>query len=267
MIKKILVPFLFLLITKNTFSQIPISQARLEPVGATVTVSGIVTNGGEFGTIRYMQDGTGGLAAFSATMGGVNRGDLVTVTGTVDSYFNLFEITPVTSFSIQSTGNTLPAAVVLSPNQFSENDESEIVTVNNCTFSSGGVFQGASNYTFTSNGQTGTLRISTSGNALVGQPIPTGAVNITGVLSQYQTTYQLLPRDLNDIVNASNFFITAQPTVSNISQTGFDLNFSTNISGSSVVEYGLTTALELGYVYGVGGNILHTVSITGAQPS
>ncbi|MFT6983916.1 MAG: hypothetical protein ACJAUD_002696, partial [Crocinitomicaceae bacterium] len=41
-------------------AQTDIANARTFGIGQTVTITGVATNGGELGPIRYMQDGTAG---------------------------------------------------------------------------------------------------------------------------------------------------------------------------------------------------------------
>ncbi len=263
---------LFILLSTFCFNYlnaqvITIAAARTQSVGNIVTVSGVVTNGTEFGTIRYMQDGTAGIAVFSSSLSSVTRGDIITVTGTIDDYFNLMELNPVASHTINSSGNPDPAPIVLTPNQLSEQSESRMVQINNAIFTNGGgVFAGNANYSFTANGETGQVRILGNTN-LVGQPIPTAAVTIIAVCSQYQTSYQLLPRNTNDIFISSSFYITSQPQSQNISSSGFDVNYTTNLPGSTFIEYGKTPLLELGILNGSGGSTNHTVTITGALPA
>ena len=61
---------------------ITIGEARTQAINATVTVKGIVTNGSEFGDIRYIQDGTGGIGVYNPDLGAnVVRGDSIQVTG------------------------------------------------------------------------------------------------------------------------------------------------------------------------------------------
>ena len=99
---------------QNTLSAQSIATVRAQPLGSTVTVRGIVTNGAELGKIRYLQDGTAGIAAFPGTGSvpgfdtSVFPGDSIEVTGTLVSYHELLEISPITSFSIISSGNPLP---------------------------------------------------------------------------------------------------------------------------------------------------------------
>ena len=56
--KKITLLF-FILFPLIVFSQTDIATARSQGLGATVTVTGIVTNGDELGAIRYIEDATG----------------------------------------------------------------------------------------------------------------------------------------------------------------------------------------------------------------
>ena len=247
-------------------AQIPISTARTMPLGSTVTVTGIVTNGTELGTIRYIQDATAGIAIFSSSLSSVQRGDEITVTGVTTEYQNLLEIQPVNNWILNSSNNNLPLPLLLTPLQLGENYEAQLIQINNVSFTNaGGIFQGNTTTTFTSNGEIGVVYLR-NGHPLVGTTIPTSQVNLTGIVSQFSNQYQLLLRDINDIIVSSSVSITSQPLPSNITISGFDINWTTNIFSSSVIEYGKTPLLELGYLSGNNG-IQHTVSITGAQPA
>jgi hypothetical protein len=98
--------------------------------GYQVTVSGIVTadtsdiNGNETGTISgpqvYIQNGTGpwsGIKITGTETLTLNRGDNVTVTGTVREDFSMTEIFGINSpanITVNSTGNPVPPAQLLS---------------------------------------------------------------------------------------------------------------------------------------------------------
>jgi phosphatidylserine/phosphatidylglycerophosphate/cardiolipin synthase-like enzyme len=257
--------FFFALITVHA-QLITISTARTYAVGAQVTVSGVCMNGQELGNIRYIDDGTGSIAVFSAQVNGMASGDVIEVTGVLSDYFGLLEIINLSSFQFFGSGNPLPSPLVTTPASLDENTESHLVRIDGCTFiNGGGVFAGNANYAFTANGETGQVRIGGSTN-LAGQPIPSAAVSIVAICSQYQTTYQLLPRDVNDIFLSSAFYITSAPVQQNITSTGFDVNWSTNLTGSTFVKYGITTSLELGILSGNAG-INHQVTLSGLTPS
>ena len=266
--KRLISIVFFLLLLQNGFAQlVSIATARTSPAGAQVTVTGVCVNGQELGNIRYINDGTGSIAVFSTQLNATVRGDAILVTGVLSDYFGLLEITTLTAFQNLGGGNNLPAPIVTTPLLLDETTESHLVRIDGVVFNNGGgTFMGNANYAFTSNGENGQVRIAANTN-LVGQPIPSGAVSLIAVCSQYQTVYQLLPRDQNDIFISSSFYMTSPPVQQNISASGFDVNWTTNLPASSFFEYGLTPALELGILNGTSGSTNHTVTLAGASPS
>ena len=109
------------------FAQIDIDSARSQGVGAIVTITGIVTNGSELGPIRYIQDNTGGMALYDpTTLANAQRGDEITVTGTLVDYNGLMEMNPVTSYNINSSNNTVVPQLI-TPLQIGETTESELI--------------------------------------------------------------------------------------------------------------------------------------------
>ena len=85
-----------------SFAQLNIADARTFGIGSTVTISGIATNGGELGPIRYVQDATAGLACYGGPMTGVNEGDSITVTGPLIEFSGLLEISIVQSVTVHN---------------------------------------------------------------------------------------------------------------------------------------------------------------------
>ncbi len=244
--------FLFVIFaTTNIFGQaITIDSARSLPAGTVVTVRGVVTNGTELGVIRYFQDGTGGLAAYSSTLtSGVLRGDSIIVTGTLKNYNQLLELDPVASLTVLTTGNALPTPQVITPSQIDESYEGELIRINDLTFTTnpGGTFASNTSYNYTSGGQTGVIYVR-SGHPLIGQVVPSGAVDVVGIASQFHYSsptagYQLLPRDTNDIIFTAGIMVTSKVGVTGISQTGFTIDWTTSADGTTEVFYGPTTAL------------------------
>lgn len=257
----------FLLLSPVLLSaQADINAARQMPLSSTVTIRGIVTNGSELGTIRYVQDGTAGIALYGSNLSSVSRGDSIVATGTLTDYNNLLEVQPVSTFSVSTPVNPQPIPQIITPSQMAEPLEGQLVQIDNAVFANGGSpFAGNSSYTFTSNSQSGVVYVRT-GSPLVGLIIPSGPVTVVGIMSQFLSTYQLLPRDSSDIFSNSSIVITTAVTQTNMTNSGFDLNWSTNTSGSTFIRYGFTPALELGIINGAAG-INHTVSVTGANPS
>ena len=111
--KKITTLIIATLFSLVGFSQTDIATARTQGVGATVTITGIVTNGDELGPIRYIEDATAGLALYDPTiLIGVVRGDEVTVSGILVDYNGLMEMTPVNSSITNNSGNSLTPQLI-----------------------------------------------------------------------------------------------------------------------------------------------------------
>ncbi len=270
--KQKLLILIMLLASTYGFSQISINAARAQGAGDTVTVKGIVINGSELGGIRYIQDSTAGLAIYSSSLANVVRGDSIMVTGTLVDYNQLLEMNPVTNLVIINSGNTLPNPEVIVPDSLNENHEAELVRINGVTFTTnpGGTFSSNSSYNFTVNGQTSSIYVR-SNHPLIGTVIPMGVVDLVGITSQYSYSsptsgYQLLCRDTNDIIMNNSISITSPIGVSNISQTGLTINWTTNLSGTSELMYGNTPALgNTASASGTGTS--HSVNITGLSAS
>jgi phosphatidylserine/phosphatidylglycerophosphate/cardiolipin synthase-like enzyme len=250
---------------------VPIAQARLTPKGDTVTIIGLVLNGPELGVIRYLQDSTGGLAIYDFNMGYMQRGDLVKVTGVMDEFNQLLELMNITNDTVLSSGNPLPQPLVITPSQFGEVHESVLIRINDATFNNpGSSFSGNTNYTITAQGQQTVVRIA-SNNPLVGQLIPSGVVDLVGIGSQFSYTnpnggYQMMLRDQQDIISQTAIVFTSPVSVSNITTTGFDLEWTTNLPGTAGAFYGNTPApATLITVPGTAAQ--HNVSLTGLSPA
>ncbi len=148
-------------------------------------------------------------------------GDSVRISGTLDRFAGLTEFSQFATEPAQvtfiSAGHAVPNATVIAANTISQNNaacgpegnESRHVTVNNVTFLEVGVFAADSNFRVVNGLDTIQFRVNAC-DTLVGDPIPTNPVNLTGVLAQYDTTsdacychnYQLLTGRLTPFVDA-----------------------------------------------------------------
>lgn len=269
MMKKTLSLFVFIiLIAIDIDAQISILEARTLGVGSTVTIKGIITNGSELGPIRYIQDGTAATALYYPSItNNLLRGDSVQVTGTLVDFNGLLEMNPISANSLLNSGNASPNPIVLSPTQMSEEHESKLTRINGVTFAlGGGTFTGGQSYTFTNmQGESATIFVR-NGHPLVGQTIPISAVDLIGLTSQYQSIYQLLLRDANDIIPTASINITSPVSVSNLSENGFTLSWETDIAGSTEIAFGLTTSLELGTVDLNNNSTSHSTDLTNLEP-
>ena len=269
--KKITTLIIATLFSLVGFSQTDIATARTQGVGATVTITGIVTNGDELGPIRYIEDATAGLALYDPTiLIGVVRGDEVTVSGILVDYNGLMEMTPVNSSITNNSGNLLTPQLI-TPIQIGETTESELIQINNVIFNSGGSLFTAGTHDFTSNAETGKVYIR-GGSPLENSLIPMGPVTLIGISSQFTFSspaddgYQILPRDSADIIQTGALIFTSAVVQSNITTSSFDLSWGVSDSSSTNCNYGLGNGL--GTVLSNGGNTLsHSISLTGLLPA
>ncbi|PID93375.1 MAG: hypothetical protein CSA96_00100 [Bacteroidetes bacterium] len=242
-----------------------IAAARAMNPGSKVSISGIVSNGDELGTIRYMQDESAGIAVYSEMLKDVKRGDSITVSGTLKDYENLLEIDPVSSFHIHSSGHE-PSPLELSPSQFKEEYEGMLVRVKAARFKSTGTFSRRA-YSFEASGEPGQVYINDQGSPLIGMAIPAGTVDLTGALGAYRDRYQLLPRDVYDIQPPGRIRILGLVSCGEINNGGFSLSWETDSAGSTALLYGRSPELELGLLSVPGSSTTHQISLNGFRPS
>jgi phosphatidylserine/phosphatidylglycerophosphate/cardiolipin synthase-like enzyme len=247
---------------------IDISEARSKTVGTIVTITGTITNGGELGIIRYIQDQTAGIAVYSYNLSlEANMGDSVTVTGTLKNYNNLLELDPVATWTVHSSGHDLPEPIILTIPELNDTNEGMLVKIENVFFTNGGnVFSGGT-YSFSSGGNSCQIYVRTNDSPLVGEIIPSQPVTLTGINSQFYENYQVLVRSYDDLVPGSSIYLTSALTMNNLSQSGFDLHWITNIAGSTELFFGNTPDLELGQLSDTGNTTDHAISITDMDPS
>jgi phosphatidylserine/phosphatidylglycerophosphate/cardiolipin synthase-like enzyme/DNA/RNA endonuclease YhcR with UshA esterase domain len=264
--------------------------------GPTVTVRGIVTNGVELGSgvsiIRYIQDGTAGIGVYTTTTGAlastVNSlvpGDSILVTGGLKMFRGLLEIDPVNSVTVLAGNRPLPTPVAFNPANvtaaYAEQYEGQLVRLNGLTSvnTTGGavVTAFAANTTYRLNNNAGLVTYvnanSTGPTGLVGKPSPTGTFDVVGIVSQYASTatgttggYQLLNRTYGDFIQGLTPNLTSAPYPTNITTTGFTVNFTTQNPGSAQVSY-TTVPVPVGGTPPAGQPFVVTATGTGTQHS
>lgn len=239
-------------------------EIRKDVPGLVQTVNGIALNGSELGNVRYVWDGTAGICVYGTQMSSVNKGDSISVVGTTVDYNNLLELSTLTANTILATNKALPKPELVENYQLAEYNEGSLVKMYNVSFNGAtGNFVGNTTYTIFCNGLPASFFIRTS-HPLVGQPIPLGIVSVTGICSQYNSNYLILPRTISDIISTP-FFISQGPSIQNIVSSGFQIAFTTNSIGNSFVRYGLTSALTSGIIIGSTAATNHTVTLTSLQ--
>jgi hypothetical protein len=173
-----------------------------------------------------VQDSSGGAQIFASdfdighVLGLSVAGDRINVTGTTSSFNGLFQLAqPSLATTFVASGAGAPASIVTTSADYQNSSataealESKLVSLAGVSFTGinpGQTFAGATNYTVTDGVRDVTVRIQTGISSLVGDQIPTGKVNLTGVFTQFDATnplpgvpgsgYQLLPLDNASIV-------------------------------------------------------------------
>lgn len=264
-------------------AQTDIADARTYAINSIVTISGIATNGSELGVIRYLQDGSAGLAAYGGDLSGVNRGDSITVTGELIEFSGLLEVDVTSATNVVNHGPAVnpPAPLQVPVPSVVEALESQLVQIDNVTFVQTGNFASGSSTVQVTDG-TNTLDIRVNGSTnIAGTPIPTGAVSIVGPVGQFNANYQLVPRDLNDIIpyvapseeinvlvdgstvlTGGTYFIGNSASVSlTIENTGSNALTITGATFSGVNAADFATTITSGSVAGT-SNQAYTVTFT-----
>ena len=192
---------------------IAIEDARAEPDGALVTIEGIVTRTG--GRFTRLQDETAGLTTFQSTgalraaveSGAVASGDLLRVTGTMDTFNGLRQLSP-SLFEVASRGNELPEPQAVTLADLGANGElyeSELIRVVGLQIDAAAddVFQAARTYAIADASDASgavSLRTPSGGEGdIIGTPIPSSYATFVGVLGEFRGEYQLQPIDAGDV--------------------------------------------------------------------
>jgi len=195
-----------------------IADARAQKTGE-VTVKGIVT--AKLKNSIHIQDETAAIAVRPATLN-VQLGDEITVDGSLGEFNGLLQLTG--TLVGEPVSKVVPSPVVLTGAELNETNESKLATVNKVTIS------GASqNYKGTD--AAGTEFTVRDENSNLGLVAGTTYESITGIVQEFNGTYQIIPRSQQDIVADSSVI---QPVFANPGSGTF--------VGKKTVELSTTTA-------------------------
>jgi len=249
-------------------------------LGKWVVVRGTVTVAQEFGGPSYMQDATAGVAVFdSSVTNNVQRGDDIVVLGLVAPFNDMFELTPAVLLDKMGT-QLVVEPIPVSAAQILGQDASEplegrlvrmdnvasVTTTTGAAVSAWTVTGSGTNYLLTD--ATGAVQTRISPRiTLANMPMPNGVFDMVGVLGQYKTDFQVMPRSSEDIVleTGTPKILTSAPYESSITSTTLTFTWKTDLPTTSVVRYGTTTAY--GSEAGDSARVFnHSVTLTGLQP-
>lgn len=196
--------------------------ADAKTAGGAVTLDNVVISS-TFDTINstgsktfYVQDATGGITVYGGNadidtlLGSAGAGDQIDLSGTVSVYNGLAELVSPFTMNVDGfVGVPTPVAATTADLQdgasAAEFLESQLVKVSGVQFDTGGTFP-YGNVTATGGGYTITVRVPRSDAPLVGAAIPTGTVDLIGLVTQYDSSdprdgsYQLMLIDQSSIV-------------------------------------------------------------------
>jgi len=228
-----------------------------------VLLSYIVTEGGNgsYRNQKYIQDAEGGIliddtAGILSTTFNVGDG-LTGLKGRLNAYSGTLQLIPFENITTaSSTANTITPEVVTLAEFLTngENYESELIKIENVTFSDSGVFEDNSNYVINSGSNASVLRTSFGNENLIGANIPTTAGFVIGLGAEFNGNRQITPRYLSDIENATlgvvklntiTFNLYPNPAKSgfvNITSTGSEAIQATvfDILGKKVINVAVT---------------------------
>lgn len=271
--------------TVVTIDSLRYNDANGVPIGMgkVFTTTGIVTASNQFGNSGpgAIRDFSAGVSIYgSAFVNQVNIGDSVTVTGQLTHFRGLTQIDfnlGGASFINHSSGHRFDTTVVtinqIKTQQWNGYEEFEgmLIRVNNVTIQGSGNFASGTNYNISdpTNNLSDGLRIDNDVTSIIGTPIPSGPIDIIGVLGQYKfaapynSGYQVMPRFILDLVFDGSPQILSPVIASDITTSSFTVYFNTARNGNSQVKYGLTPALELDSVVIETDTTYHIVPVTG----
>jgi endonuclease I len=164
-----------------------------------LTISGRVT--ANFDNSYYIQTGNGkrsGINIYGSLFTG-KTGDSLVITGTPTEYSELTEMGNV-SYVYNFKSNKAIDPVIVTTSEINEDYEGMLVQINNVTFDKPGSVIPEANTSFMATDNTGSIVVYINKTSrLVGKSFPSKTTTLVGIVSQFQGTYQILPRDVKDL--------------------------------------------------------------------
>ncbi|SFD86155.1 hypothetical protein SAMN05216238_1053 [Lentibacillus persicus] len=205
-----------------------IAEARAQGTG-DVTVEGTVT--AELNNTIHIQDDTAALAIYPKSALDVQRGDRITVSGSLSEYNGLLQLQnpTLTEAPVQGEGTD---PIELTGAELNEENESKLARVDNVTLETANDGGNWINYTATDGTAEFLVR---DENAALGLTEGATYDSITGIVQEFNGDYQILPRDTADIVADDSVVqpVTATPEAGTI-PSGTAVELSTTTEGAAI---------------------------------
>lgn len=200
----------------TTISDVQGTGSSTPLVNQKIIIAGRIT--ANFDNSFYIQTGNGkrsGINVYNTLFTG-KTGDSLVITGVPAEYNDLTEIANISNvYNFKSNKITEP--IVLTASQVNEDYEGMLVQINNVTFDKPGTVIPEQNMSYFATDNTGSVVVYINlYSRLVRRSFPTKATNLVGVVSQYQGTYQILPRDISDFKEYTSTEYQPQYSTKNI---------------------------------------------------
>jgi len=205
---------------------ISISDARASKLGETVTIKAIVA--ANLKNTVSVQDSTGGIAVRPASLA-ATVGDEVTLTGTLADYNGLLQLDAATIVEkVENVG--APTPKVVTGAEVNEANESLLVQAHGVTLTS---VDANNNFTATDGITEFIVR---DENNTLGLIVGNNYESIAGIVQQFGTAYQIIPRSQQDVVVDSSIMqpVTANPG-SGTFVGGTTVTLSTNTANAQIL--------------------------------
>ncbi|MCQ2280771.1 MAG: chitobiase/beta-hexosaminidase C-terminal domain-containing protein, partial [Bacteroidales bacterium] len=220
----------------------------------------VVTYTGASRNQKFIQDATAGIliddAAGTITSSYV-QGDVMSgLVGQLTTYSQMLEFVPVADPGAPTIHDSIIAPAVVTIDAIDTDYEAQLVQVRNVTFASTGEFAASTDYALNESERVN-VRLRYAESDLVGTQIPTTAQDITAVVYRFNNTFNLVPRNVNDLAEASEALECTEAPTMNACTTELNAVHNTVITSSvaSVGNEGCSIR-HYGFIAGAGPDIL-----------
>ena len=174
-----------------------------DPADSPLKGSRVITGGIVTATIPstgfFIQDSArawNGVYVYDFGDNAVNIGDSVAFTALVDEYFDLTELKNLSSFSVVSSDNTVPAPVEITPGEMGEAYEGVLVKLSNLTCTSVATSESYGMWGLSD----GTDTIMVDDDMFAFKPTLDSVYTVTGIGYYSYNEFKILPRSADDVI-------------------------------------------------------------------
>jgi hypothetical protein len=264
--------------TSNVFKVLigttPLSKAHLFDAnnaqmynGFLVKASGVVTVSNGLLSSRYFffQDTTAGIKVYDGGSFGnlqVLVGDSIDIVGEIDEFSSESEIVNYQSVNVLKSGVSVQPAVITTAS-IGETYEGRLITIQNLDTVAGGLTTwSAGSFNLDMADDDGPVTVRIASDSLANMPEPDWPADITGVLTLYQSNYQLMPRFVEDISTLPALGI--EDNANTISKFEVYQNYPNPFNPSTTIRFNLPKVAKVKLViFNSLGQVVKSVDING----